>query len=388
VVQSPPTQPFDRAELLERIERAQRLMEDGALDALLITSQPNIYYLSGFATKGVSTAKYLLLARDGRGLLVIPSIETGNADRDLAGLPIERYVAYEPAFAAVKPPWQIVQRSLEEWGLSNGTVGVELKEWPASVWSDFTASDNRATYKDVTGAIDELRMLKSPRELEYMRSAAKIADAVSASGTGSVKEGATEAEIATAMLTEMIASGGEPPAGLGNVRIGKRTGLVHTGWSDTAARAGDHVYLEFSGAVARYHTVLWRTVFVGDPHPERERLARAMRSAHDQALALLKPGLRFRELDAVQRAVIADAGYADQMFPFSGYAVGIALPTSWLGTLIAKDSDRAMEANMTFHMGIFMLKPGEWGMALSQAVLVTESGCEALTKSDSGPYFN
>ena len=381
-------QPFPASELRGRIEGAQRLMDERRLDALLVTSQPNIYYLTGFATKGVSALKYLLLTRDGRGTLVIPNIERGNAERDLDGLPIDRFVTYEPAHAAIKPPWDLVERLVAEFKLASGTIGYEPREWSAAAWQTFSSILPDVTFIDIGGAIDGLRMVKSPLELDYMRRAASVADAVSEATTKAVQIGATEADIASTMISTMIRHGGEPPANVGNVRTGARTGFVHTGWSDTPVAAGDHVYLEFCGAIERYHAVLWRTVFVGEPHPERERLARAMREAHDRALAALKPGIAFRQLDAIQRDVISEAGFAEQMFPFAGYAVGIALPTSWLGTLIAQDSDQLMEPNMTFHMGIFMLKPGAWGMALSQAVLVTQSGGESLSKTDSGPYFN
>lgn len=382
-----PIQPFSKTELSERIDRTKRAMAERGLEAVVISSQQNIYYLSGFATKGVSTTKYLVLSADGRGALVIPTIEAGNAERDLAGLPISRYLPYEPAYAVQSPPWKLVSELLDEWSLTSSSVGVEVNGWPAPAWQVFSTGHPSAEFLDISGLIDDLRMVKSDLEIGYLRQAAEVADAVSSAGVEAVTLGATEADVANTMLSAMIAAGGEPPAGLGNVRIGSRTGLVHTGWSDASAQDGDHVYLEFSGAVARYHAVLWRTVFVGTPNPERERLARTMREAHDRALSALRPGLQFRELDAMQRELITEAGFGDQMFPFAGYAVGIALPTSWLGTLIARESERVMEANMTFHMGIFMLKPGEWGMALSQAVRVTESGCEVLSKTDSGPYF-
>src|SRR5262249_38734108 len=142
---------------------------------------------------------------------------------------------------------------IEAWssGLPQGLATALRRDAPDTHWID------------LTGLVDELRMIKSEPERAYMRDAAGISDAGAAAPIEAIGANASEGHVAAECERAMIEAGGTFPGFGPFIRSTARLGEEHTSWSDTRLQAGEAVFLELTGCVARYHAPLGRLIHVG-----------------------------------------------------------------------------------------------------------------------------
>lgn len=267
---------------------------------------------------------------------------------------------------------------LEAWsaGLSHG-IACALRNRVDAAWSD------------VTGMVDDLRLVKSPEEQALLRKAAAAADAGTAAAVAAVSDGAEEREIAAACLAAMTRAGGELPVFETFIRPRTRLGEEHTTWGQGEFRRGETVFLEIAGFVARYNDPNGRPVHLG-PAPEQDRaVAEIARGAYQAALAALKPGAKARDIHTAWQDEVDAAGLAHHRRHHCGYAVGISFPPAWTGgktvTGLRPDSDLPIREGMSFHLMSWLMGCGGGDLFVSSCVLLTGSGAESLTTR---PHFN
>jgi Xaa-Pro dipeptidase len=260
----------------------------------------------------------------------------------------------------------------EAWsaGLSHG-LALELRSLaPAAQWVD------------VSGLVDELRWVKSPAEQAYMRAAARVSDAGAAAAIAASQAGASEQHIAAECERAMIEAGGTFPGFGPFIRSTARLGEEHTSWSDQRLEAGDALFLELAGCVARYHAPLGRLVHIGRAQKETHEMAALTRAAFDAVLGALKDGRLAREVYAAWQKVVDDAGLAHYRRHHCGYLVGIGFPPSWTGgnrvVGLRRDSEIVIRAGMSFHVLSWLMGTGRGDFFISNTVLLTEAGAEVL----------
>ena len=132
---------------------------------------------------------------------------------------------------------------------------------------------------DMSGWIDELRLVKSPLEQTFMRQAAVISDAAMLAAIDAVRDGARERDVAAECNRSLIQAGGTFPGFGPFIRSTARLGEEHTSWGDGECVDGDAVFLELSGCFRRYHAPLGRLVFVGTAPKQNVAMAQVCRDA-------------------------------------------------------------------------------------------------------------
>ena len=197
-----------------------------------------------------------------------------------------------------------------------------------------------------------------------------------------VRAGATDNQVAAAAHHALIAAGSEFPCLSPVVTTGPRSGIPHTTHQRIRIAPGDAVLLEMGGCYHRYTAPLMRTAFVGRPPDGARALADSARAALDRVMAILKPGAR-------AEAVAAEAAPAlpldDPTLVFHhtyGYSVGLGFPPTWADdpalTLI-RGNPTVLEPGMVLHSTMSLRRRGRYGVAISETLVVTERGCEAIT---------
>jgi Xaa-Pro aminopeptidase len=188
--------------------------------------------------------------------------------------------------------------------------------------------------------VDRVRAIKSPAELDCVRRAAAIVDDAFAELLAEMKPGQTELQLASLLDAAMADRGGEAAAIRTMVSAGPEVWCrTHSAPSRRPLEIGDVVYVDACGVVNRYHADLCRTVSLGRDHPEaREILEQTARSV-EEVQRLVRPG---DPLDIAQR-VAEEYVYSrfppEQVWWVGGYALGIALPPSWVGhTYLSNDA--------------------------------------------------
>ncbi len=366
---------FPEAELQRRREAALEAMQRMGLDALLLTSPADIFYLTGYSTFEVSVHTALLFTPR-RLLLQVPSIETGPA---VACTRVEEIHGYR---------WENVDEILDPLcqALSDtGGTRIGVDAWHGSlrhgVMSGLQERLTACRFIDAAGILHGLRIVKSPAELEYLTHSARITGLAITAAATAVQPGMTDSEVAAIGARALHEAGSEFMSMQPIVVAGKRSSVGHLNHQRRTIARDESVFLEFGSTWNRYTAPMMRTVVAGEPSARMREVFDTCRRIYDALLASMRPGRTFDS--AAQEAERALAPLSEQVY-FSGvfgYAVGAQFPPSWVegSGFIARGQTRAFEADMVFHLPLCLRVPGQWGIGCSDTVRVTESGAVPLT---------
>lgn len=374
--------PFSDGELARRVAATRQQMEARGLDLILLSAPENIFYLIGLDHWGYFAPHVLIVSREGDMILVTRQMEQvaianmvrnarflGHSDSEMAADVVIGHLAGSCA-------GKVVGLEAGSSGLSLA-MGEALKEGIAGV-----------EWRDITGMVDTLRLVKSPEEQGFMRRAARAADAGTQAAIAAIHDGAQEAEVAAECLSAMTRAGGTPPGFGPFLRPAARMAEEHTSWGEGTHEGA--VFLEVAGCVARYNAPMGRLVSIGQISDEDAAMADISKRAFDATLAALRPGVRARDVYDGWQAVVDAAGMPEYRRHHCGYLVGIGFPPSWTGgprvTGVRHDSELEMQEGMTFHLMSWFTETGRGNFFVSNTVLLGPDGAEVLNDTPYGPH--
>ncbi len=377
--------PFSREEIAARIERLRQALVGLNLDAAIIASPENVFYLTGLDHWGYFAPHLLIVPLDGMPVLVTRSMEAVTIANRVTAAEFRGHSDSETAAdaaARILADRLLVGKGIgvEQWtsGLSHG-LALRLRETANARWTD------------ISGLVDRMRLVKSREEQALMLRAAAVTDAAARAAIDAIAEGAREEDVAAECLAAMTRAGGHPPGFGPFIRPEARLGEEHTTWGAGRYGKGEKVFLELSGCVSRYHAPLGRLVRIGGISDEDARMAEITAAAFDAVVAALRPGVRARDVYAAWQQVVDEAGLAHYRRHHCGYLVGIGQPPSWTGgnsvTGLRHDSDLVLETGMSFHILSWLMGTGKGDHFISNAVLLADTGAEVLTRTQAGPII-
>jgi len=426
---SRPSRLFPDAEFRTRLERVRRSMRDRGLDGLLVSSPENIFYLTGLSYQGYFAFHVLIVPQDGMPVLVTRSMEraiirdrvpdvrhvgfsdgiepvpmdkSGDADLLLGavhdkgemeglrpwsaslGVETREDDARESPFVR---PARTTCEAIKECGLASGRLGIEKSSplMPYGIAEVIVNGLPHATFEDAAGLVTDCRLVQSPLELEYTRKAAAVADSMMLAGMAAAGAGVHQHDVMAAIYQMMFTRGGTYPAFVPLVRSTRTIEHEHGTWEEGRLHRRDVLFMEMGGCVARYHAPLTRLVFIGRPPGRTEAIQRVCEEAIEAAQQTLRPGVRASEVYAAWQRRVDKAGLAGYRRHHCGYAVGIGFPPSWAGSGVPiglrASSDMELRAGMVFHLMSWLLRTGKGDYVISDTVVVTETGCEVLTRT-------
>lgn len=367
---------FSRQEYEGRLARVRAGMADRGLDTLLVHIPENIYYLTGHQTVGYYAYQCLAVPLDGAPLLCVRGLER-NLSLAMSWLDPDAVWGY----ADTEDPVDATIAALGARGLLAGRTGIERGAWFLGLDAAARIEAAAGGLADGGGIVESCRLVKSPAEISCIRAAAGAADAAIRAAAGTVAAGAGERDVAAAMYAAGIGAGSEYASLPPFVASGPRSALGHATWSAREIAAGDVVFLEVSGTVRRYSAALMRSVVAGAPDPRQRAIEAALAAALERAIAAMVPGAPAEAVDAACRAPVEEAGFGDYFTHRAGYSIGVNFPPDWGEGHIASLRAGArfpLAAGMVFHVIPAVLVPGEYGIGMSETVLVTEHGGEPL----------
>jgi Xaa-Pro dipeptidase len=273
-------------------------------------------------------------------------------------------------------PVPLVIDALREAG--PGRVGVVgLDRMPVPAHRALLAALPGLELVDVAGAVAVLRRRKSALEVDALRRACRLTDRMLDAGRAGARPGTTEIALAAELSTIPLAAGGDL-AFESTVIGGVDEPIPIRRPTARPLREGDTVMLDLGAQVDGYQGDASRTFVIGTASTEQRRAWDVVRRAYEAALELARPGVPCRELHRASSRIIEDAGFhiAHRM----GHGIGLATSFEWPSL----DSEEApLEPGVTICIEPGVYAPGIGNMKLEDDVLITESGCELLTTSDS-----
>ncbi|MFQ5875103.1 MAG: M24 family metallopeptidase [Dehalococcoidia bacterium] len=376
---------FPESGYRERLVKVHRAMDEAGLDVLLVHGVVDMCYLSGYQTLWPDAYACLVVPRDGEPFMQLGEIEVGCAVlhgwvKDMVPL---NWVGSAAA------PTQLAQ-VLDSRGFGKRQIGVQAgriefgNRGPLDAASYLRLKEllPNAQFVDCTYLMFDIRVKKTPAELEHMRRAAQISSAGVRAAQEATDVGKTDNDLAKVGASVMIDEGSEFFSLDPIVSTGHRSGWFHTTYKRFPLKAGDHVLLEFGGCYQRYTAPLMRTIVLGEPTDTTKRIIEADLTTLNLLYENVKPGRTAH--DVATATVKGLASIEEEVFRSGhfGYSIGLGFPPTWTDgpMYLAEGNDRVLELGMTFHTPLSLRIPTESVIGTSESIAVTETGCEILTQ--------
>jgi ectoine hydrolase len=282
-------------------------------------------------------------------------------------------------------PMDYLSTRIEERGWSNARIGVEMDNYwfSAAAFASLQRYLPNAKFSDTTRLVNWQRAVKSSRELDYMRTAARFVERMHARIVEKVEPGLRKcdlvAEIYDASLRydPDIDAGGDYPAIVPLLPSGEDAAAPHLTWTDAVMKSGEGTFFEIAGVYHRYHCPLSRTVFLGKPTPTFLDAEKAVLEGMEAGLEMARAGSFCEDIANAFFAVLKKYGISKDNR--AGYPIGLSYPPDWgERTMSLRPGDRTvLKENMTFHFmtGLWM---NNWGFEITESIVIGKSGPECL----------
>ena len=379
---------FTEDELTDRRNKVAAEMQSRGLDALLIFRQESMYYLTGYDTTGYSQFQCLYMSAGGTLILLTRSADLRQAHLTSVIEDVRIWVD-----STDSNPGLDLRQILEEQGCRGKNLGVELEAWclTGRRWEFVKAGlDGFCTHEDASTLVSQMRIIKSPAELEYVRRAAALADEALVEAHSLATPGRPEQEILAAMESAIFRGGGDYPASRFIIGSGAQALNVRnfTGYADLGNN--DQLQLEFGGTFRHYHSCLMRTILIGKPDPRHLSMHSAAVEALEACKETCRPGATFGGIFDAHAKALDGAGFGEHKLNACGYSLGALYPPTWMDwPMIYAGNPVVVEPNMVIFMHMILL---DWdrhlAMAFGDTVVVTPTGSETLTKMGTGLTVN
>lgn len=261
---------------------------------------------------------------------------------------------------------------------SQGDMGID-KNWPARFLLALMEKNPGVHYVNASRIVDSIRALKDEDEQKKMKDVSRINDLCMEAASKFIKEGKTEKECA-AYIGELYASYGCEGLSFPTiVSFGANAADPHHRPDDTVLKAGDCIVVDMGSKKDGYCSDMTRTFFCKEADPRYTAIHDLVREANEKAEAMIRPGVRFCDIDRTAREHIEAGGYGPYFTHRLGHSIG--LEDHEFGDVSSVNTD-PIKPGMTFSIEPGVYLPGEFGVRVEDLVLVTEDGCEILNHVD------
>lgn len=255
-----------------------------------------------------------------------------------------------------------------------GVLGVD-KTWPAGFLLRLMEIRPQLTYRNGSGLLDRIRQIKTKEEQELMIEASRLNDLAVERLIGEVNKGYTEKELAEKLLEIYRSLGSEGFSFYPICCYGANAADPHHSNDDTKGKPGDSVILDIGCLWNGYCSDMTRTVFLGSVSTEQRRVYEIVKEANERAIAAVRPGVRFCDVDAAARDYITQKGYGPYFVHRTGHNIGQEVHEA--GDVSSINSE-VLKPGMVFSIEPGIYLSGNFGVRIEDLVLVTEDGCQVL----------
>ena len=343
-------------------ERILPWFKENVADALFLKKQANVRWISGF--KGADTC--VMVTANG-GFLITDPRYTEQAEIEAPDFTLVNWRAVGgsviKALASIVKENNIKSLAFESDVLSFG----EYSELRKLVDIELIPTQ---------GVVEELRSIKTPQEIEYLRNACEISCRAFWRILDDIRVGVTEKELAAKLSAYMVMEGADTQP-YGNILIsGPNTSLLHGIPSDRTVHYGDFVLMDYGCQFNGYMSDMTRTVAVGHVTDEMRTVYETVLQAQLAGIAAAKAGATGHDVDAAARKVIEDAGYGPYFGHSFGHSVGVEIHEAPNATP-ANNNPLPRGAAVSAEPGIYL--PGRFGVRIEDVLVLQEGGCMDIT---------
>lgn len=364
--------PISDDERRARITKAQRLMHEHKLGAILLEGGSSLYYFTGTRWTQSDRTFATLIPAKGDPVWIVPKSDESRAQQIIhMGKDMRTWSDDDGAY-------KLIAQALKDRGVTTGRIGIEervrfavfdgiRKEAPGL---DFASADS------VTAGC---RVIKSPAEIALLQRANDVTLEAYRAAIPLMHEGMTQGDLRDTISAAYKALG---YSGFAMTSFGKYTAFPHGSITPQKLQLGDLVLIDDGCSVEGYQSDITRTFIFGKPTARQTQVWNLERKAQDAALAAAHPGAACESVDAAARKVLTDAGfgpgYKTPGLPHrTGHGIGLD-GHEW--TNLVKGNKTKIEPGMCFSNEPTIVIYGEFGIRLEDCMYVTPDGARMFTK--------
>jgi Xaa-Pro aminopeptidase len=365
-----------------RIERLNKIIKVKDIDAFLFTSSISVKYLCGYFYNfeiGSSPFQFIPAA-----LFVVPSRITGlviadNETDQLAGLDARISVKQYASYVYDKPLDFLSQfhiklhELVKDSGMGKARIGIEANSLPHSIADSLSLTYPKIKFVDISPDLAHLRMIKDSEELTLIRAATHLCDIGQEAVLKYGKSGMTELELFNLVRGDMDTAAGKRVPMMADMVCGARTFEGGGNPSDKKIISGDLILSDLTPCLNGYWGDTCNTVVIGNPTRLQSEHFNLVKEALDLGINAVKPGIRASTIDQLMREHLSSAGGYKH---HSGHGVGLAYHED---PRIVPYNNTELVPNMVIALEPAIYHEG-YGIRLEHLVVVTQKGCEILSK--------
>jgi Xaa-Pro aminopeptidase len=348
-----------------RLAALRSAIDAAQLDALLVSSLPNIRYLSGF-----SGSSALLLVTAAEAVLLTDfrySLQANSEAGTVARVIIEPTSLWSRLWAELPLMHDVESIAFESAHVTHADFQ-RLVEPPQG--------GSRWQWRPSVNMVETLRERKDEVEVEFIREAVRIAELALGNTIKRVKAGMTELAICGILEGELRACGSEAHPFESIIASGGRAALPHARSSRRIVGPGDLLLIDFGAEFRGYCSDITRTFVVGKANAEQREIHDVVRESNATASGAIRAGMRGKDADALARGYIERRGWGEAFGHSLGHGIGLEVHEAPRLSKAA-DSPLPVGATVTIEPGIY--RPGWGGVRIEDDVLLSSDGAEILT---------
>lgn len=355
------------------IQRQTRAMREHGWDALLASSPENFAYVTGFLSPTQPLMRWrhamALVTADGTCALLVIDMEASTIRAKAPDADIT--VWKEFSFNCMQELAGLLQRL----GLASGRIGIEMDYLPAADFTKLVGLLPKARFEPAQDVLARMRQIKTPGEIEIMRKLSMIADRSINEAFAAVKTGDTEMDLAAALTGGIYAHGAEYFK-LMIIATGERSVFPNVGPTVRRLRERDICRVEIFPMIDGYHVGVCRTGAVAEVPPEASRIWAKLSECKHLLLEIMKPGASSRGIYDRYLQKLHELDMPP--ISFIGHGMGLHLHED---PYLGPTPDQPLEPGMVLAFEPLVFETGhDFGMQVKDVVLITETGCELLSK--------
>ena len=371
---------FSREEFAQRQQRAREGLAERGLDGMLLFKIEDMYWLCGLDTDGFCIFHSMFIGVNGELTHVSRKADLANVKYSSVCEDIRIWVDSPDI-----PPANAIRDMLESHGMQGKRIGVQYDSYglTANAYKQLvTALNDFCELVDASDLVRLMRVVKSPKELEYIRKAGEICDAVMEKGIERTIAGAYEGDILAEMHSMVWKLDGDPtahrwPMGSGDSALLMRytTGRKHIG-------ENDQVTFEIGNGYRHYHAASMAVVLTGPKiDPRHQRMHEACVEALDAIQSIMRPGNTVGDMYKANVDVFTKHGFGHATLNACGYTMGATWPPTWMEhPMIVQNNPLVLEPNMTFFTHMILIDHDTGlTMSLGEQTIVHHDKLEGVT---------
>ncbi|MDP1796029.1 MAG: Xaa-Pro peptidase family protein, partial [Planctomycetaceae bacterium] len=298
---------FTTEEFAARRQRARDAIGAAGLDWLLVLHPVSIRWLTGSDAKSYQEFQCLLISSQPGPIVVLTRDGERNEFRDDALVDeLHTWGGGEP-----EDPIAALEVIVRKYGLPGTRIGMEVPAFYLHPhhYVRLKTLFGDSLVKEATNLIHDLSLVKSPRELQYIREAARLTDVAMRRFVEALAVGCTELELAGEVYHALLTNGSGLAASPINLVSGDRSCFSHGAPTDRRLQSGDFGNIEYGATFKRYTATIGRQFCMGSPTGRMQEIYDVVRRAADACLAEVRAGVPAVVPHEAAKRVISEAGW-------------------------------------------------------------------------------